>query len=57
MTFIKEGGEIIISGIKEGDKTSGQVQALGFFVTDDQQVIPMTLLLGLVQDSPQHSSL
>ena len=27
MTFIKEGDEIIISGIKEGDKISGQEQA------------------------------
>ena len=27
MTFIREGGGIIISGIKEGDKISGQEQA------------------------------
>ena len=27
MTFIKEGGETRISGIKEGDKISGQEQA------------------------------
>ena len=27
MTFIKEDNEIIISGIKEGDKISGQEQA------------------------------